>query len=84
MHPDVSSGRKMGSDNAIYARAAMHQRFYGNLSYLWLVKYIFFLLSLGTSGNTRKIVSLRISTKLSVLLASSETSLNLIIITASN
>lgn len=44
MHPDVSSGRKMGSDNAIYARAAMHQRFYGNLSYLWLVKYIFFLL----------------------------------------
>ncbi|WP_342873013.1 glycosyltransferase family A protein [Psychroserpens sp. AS72] len=44
MHPDESSGRKMGGDNAIYARAAMHQRFYGNLSYLWLVKYIFFLL----------------------------------------
>ena len=44
MHPNVSSGRNMGSDNAIYARAAMHQRFYGNLSYLWLVKYIYFLL----------------------------------------
>ncbi len=44
MHPNESSGRKMGSDNAIYARAAMHQRFYGNLSYLWLVKYVFFLL----------------------------------------
>ena len=44
MHPNESSGRKMGSDNAIYARAAMHQRFYGNLSYLWLIKYIVFLL----------------------------------------
>ncbi|WP_298902685.1 glycosyltransferase family A protein [uncultured Psychroserpens sp.] len=43
MHPNESSGRRMGGDNAIYARAAMHQRFYGNLSYLWLVKYIFFL-----------------------------------------
>ena len=47
MHPDMSSGRKMAGDNAIYARAAMHQRFYGNLSYLWLVKYIFFLLRHG-------------------------------------
>ena len=47
MHPDMSSGRKMGGDNAIYARAAMHQRFYGNLSYLWLVKYLFFLLRHG-------------------------------------
>ncbi|MCD2260094.1 glycosyltransferase family A protein [Psychroserpens luteolus] len=43
MHPNESSGRRMGGDNAIYARAAMHQRFYGNLSYLWLIKYIFFL-----------------------------------------
>ena len=44
MHPNESSGRNMGSDNGVYARAAMHQRFYGNLSYLWLVKYLFFLL----------------------------------------
>lgn len=44
MHPNDSSGRRMGSDDAIYARAAMHQRFYGNLSYLWVVKYLFFLL----------------------------------------
>jgi glycosyltransferase involved in cell wall biosynthesis len=44
MHPNESSGRNMGSDNAIYARAAMHQRFHGFLSYLWLVKYMSFLL----------------------------------------
>ncbi|OUR99355.1 hypothetical protein A9Q86_12335 [Flavobacteriales bacterium 33_180_T64] len=44
MHPNDSSGRRMANDDAIHARAAMHQRFYGNLSYLWLVKYIFFLL----------------------------------------
>ena len=47
MHPNESSGRRMGSDHAVYARAAMHQRFNGNLSYIWLTKYIFFLLKHG-------------------------------------
>ncbi len=44
MHPDESSGKLMGSNNAIYATSALYQRFYGNLSYLLLAKYIFFLL----------------------------------------
>ena len=44
MHPDESSGRQMGSDNAIFARAALRYRFYGNLSYIWVFKYVFFLI----------------------------------------
>lgn len=43
MHPYESSGRKMGGDEAIYARSALTQRFYGNLSYFWLIKYLFFV-----------------------------------------
>ena len=42
-HPDENSGRLMGSDNALFARSALAQRFYGNLSYLWLMKYVFFI-----------------------------------------
>ena len=44
MHPEESSGRRMGSDQAFYARAAGAQRFYGDLSYIWLLKYILFAL----------------------------------------
>ncbi|WP_323789475.1 glycosyltransferase family A protein [Psychroserpens sp.] len=44
MHPNESSGRLMGSDNAVFARSALRYRFYGNLSYLWVFKYVFFLL----------------------------------------
>ncbi|WP_152604796.1 glycosyltransferase family A protein [Psychroserpens jangbogonensis] len=44
MHPNESSGRHMGSDNAIFARAALNCRFYGNLSYIWVFKYVFFLI----------------------------------------
>ncbi|MEY8847530.1 glycosyltransferase [Psychroserpens sp. XS_ASV72] len=47
MHPYESSGRKMGSDNAVFARAALIQRFYGNLSYLWVFRYIIFLVRNG-------------------------------------
>ena len=46
MHPNESSGRQLGSDNAMFARAAMHYRFYGNLSYLWVFKYMFLFNSL--------------------------------------
>ena len=42
-HPDENSGRFMGSDDALYARSALTQRFYGNFSYLWLLKYVLFI-----------------------------------------
>lgn len=42
-HPNESSGRLMGSANAVFSRAALQQRFHGNLSYFWLPKYIFFI-----------------------------------------
>ena len=42
MHPEESSGRKMGSDDAFFASSARTQRFYGDLSYLWLIKYTLF------------------------------------------
>ncbi|MEM9678787.1 MAG: glycosyltransferase family A protein [Bacteroidota bacterium] len=44
MHNDESSGRFMGSDNALYARSAAAHHFYGNLSYIWLLKYVLFIL----------------------------------------
>ncbi len=42
-HPNENSGRLMGADNAIYARSALTHRFYGNFSYLWLLKYLLFI-----------------------------------------
>lgn len=42
-HPNENSGRLMGSDNALFARSALAHRFYGNFSYLWLMKYVFFI-----------------------------------------
>lgn len=42
-HPNENSGKLMGSDNALFARSAVAYRFYGNFSYLWLVKYVFFI-----------------------------------------
>lgn len=42
-HPNENSGKLMGSDNAVFARSAVAHRFYGNFSYLWLVKYVFFI-----------------------------------------
>ncbi|WP_084647678.1 glycosyltransferase family 2 protein [Gelidibacter mesophilus] len=42
-HPNESSGGLMGSDNALFARSALAHRFYGNLSYLWLLKYVLFI-----------------------------------------
>jgi glycosyltransferase involved in cell wall biosynthesis len=43
IHFEGSSGKQMGSDNALFAKTALRQRFLGNLSYLWLLKYVFFL-----------------------------------------
>lgn len=42
-HPNENSGKMMGSDNSLFARSALAYRFYGNLSYLWLAKFIFFI-----------------------------------------
>lgn len=42
-HPNENSGKLMGSDNGIFARSAVAHRFYGNFSYLWLIKYVFFI-----------------------------------------
>ncbi|WP_158409013.1 glycosyltransferase family A protein [Formosa agariphila] len=42
MHPNLSSGVLMGSDNAFFAKTALRQRFIGNLSYIWLVKYVLY------------------------------------------
>ena len=33
----------MGSDNALFARSALAHRFYGNFSYIWLLKYVLFI-----------------------------------------
>lgn len=42
-HPYDNSGKLMGSDDALFARSAEACRFYGNFSYLWLIKYVFFI-----------------------------------------
>ncbi|MGV8815495.1 MAG: glycosyltransferase [Gelidibacter sp.] len=42
-HPNENSGKLMGSDNGIFARSAVAHRFYGNFSYLWLLKYVLFI-----------------------------------------
>lgn len=42
-HPYANSGKLMGSDEALFARSAEACRFYGNFSYLWLLKYVFFI-----------------------------------------
>lgn len=42
-HPGVSSGKKEGEDTLIYARSALFYVLKGNFVYLWLLKYLFFL-----------------------------------------
>ncbi len=42
-HPDVSSGQDLGSDRLLYLRGALAYKYYGVLSYLWVFKYVFFL-----------------------------------------
>jgi len=44
-HPNHSSGKDMGSDRVIYARAALTHKYYGYLSYLWVFKYLRFLIA---------------------------------------
>lgn len=42
-HPDESSGQAISSDRVLYARGALTHKYYGVLSYLWVFKYVFFL-----------------------------------------
>ena len=44
-HPNFSSGKAMGSDRVVYARAALTHKYYGYLSYLWVFKYLRFLIA---------------------------------------
>ena len=42
-HPLISSGEDQGSDRILFARAALFYKTSGNLAYIWLLKYVFFL-----------------------------------------
>ncbi|WP_299216478.1 glycosyltransferase family 2 protein [uncultured Dokdonia sp.] len=42
-HPDVSSGQDLGSDRLLYLRGALAYKCYGIWGYLWVCKYVFFL-----------------------------------------
>lgn len=42
-HSIENSGKLMGSDNGLFARSAVAYRFYGNFSYIWLLKYVLFI-----------------------------------------
>jgi len=43
-HPLLSSGNDQGNDKLIYARAALFYKLNGMFVYLWLLKYVFFLM----------------------------------------
>ncbi|WP_299767519.1 glycosyltransferase family A protein [uncultured Dokdonia sp.] len=43
-HPDMSSGQDLGSDRLLFLRGALAYKYYGVLSYLWVIKYVFFLM----------------------------------------
>jgi len=43
-HPQFSSGKNEGSDSIIYARSALFYKLYHNFAYVWLIKYVFFLI----------------------------------------
>ncbi|GGG06181.1 hypothetical protein GCM10011344_03310 [Dokdonia pacifica] len=42
-HPDISSGQDLGSDRLLYLRGALAYKCYGIWGYLWVIKYVFFL-----------------------------------------
>lgn len=43
-HPLLTSGDKQGNDTILFARGALFFKTRGNLAYIWLVKYVFFLI----------------------------------------
>lgn len=42
-HPLITSGENQGSDSILFARGALFYKTKANLSYIWLLKYVFFL-----------------------------------------
>lgn len=42
-HPLISSGEDQGSDRILFAKTALFYKTRGNLVYIWLLKYVFFL-----------------------------------------
>lgn len=42
-HPVFNSGKDLGSNKIVYARAALNYKLYGNKVYAWIFKYLFFL-----------------------------------------
>jgi len=44
VHESESTGKGFANNKVIYARAALSYMKNGNLAYLWLIKYVFFLL----------------------------------------
>lgn len=43
-HKSFNSGRELGSDKIVYARAALNYSIYKNLVYFWIFRYLYFLL----------------------------------------
>lgn len=43
-HPEFSSGKNEGSDSLLYARSALFYKMKHNFAYVWLLKYLFFLI----------------------------------------
>ncbi|OIQ30751.1 MAG: hypothetical protein BM564_00640 [Bacteroidetes bacterium MedPE-SWsnd-G2] len=44
-HPDFNSGMDLGSDRVVYARAALNYKLYKSWAYVWLMKYVVFLIN---------------------------------------
>jgi glycosyltransferase involved in cell wall biosynthesis len=60
-HPEFSSGKMEGSDSLLYARAALFYKIYGDIVYIWLVKYLFFLIRKKYIKNTEILDKWRIA-----------------------
>ncbi|MDR7370894.1 glycosyltransferase family A protein [Flavobacterium aquidurense] len=43
-HPQYSSGKDQGSDALLYARGALFSKLYNHFAFVWLAKYVFFLI----------------------------------------
>lgn len=56
-HPLLTSGDKQGNDAILFARGALFFKTRGNLAYIWLLKYVFFLIRykyIGWNETSRK------------------------------
>jgi glycosyltransferase involved in cell wall biosynthesis len=56
-HPLLTSGDKLGNDTILFARGALFYKTRANLAYIWLLKYVFFLIRykyIRWDGSSRK------------------------------